>query len=311
MFKKFVSLSFLLSSFLLLAAPSRAATNCALAKIEADQGGQNWNVTYCVTADTPGQLQAVSSVTATCRESPHSGDAVDLNALAGYQNCSCYYDQNMSPSVRPDLYSVCNAADGNIATPPAPAASSSQGVVISEVTQDQSGKYLTCFTLTHLDRNMGKIETVFKDQSGKVLCSPPPTEVSPVNYGLFEYYQNTIATRTGLIPTFAPGGGPGDAFCTQVNIKEGINTAFGCISTDPTQFISNILSLAVGIGGSLGLILLLYGFFILTTSSGIPEKIQSANDIISSAIIGLVLIVLAVVLTRFIGITLFALPGLQ
>ncbi len=91
----------------------------------------------------------------------------------------------------------------------------------------------------------------------------------------------------------------------------GINTALGCISSNPDQFVTQIVQLAVGIGGALGLILILYGFFIVTTSAGIPDKIKAGQEVITSAIIGLVFITLSVVMMRFLGITVFSLPGLR
>lgn len=91
----------------------------------------------------------------------------------------------------------------------------------------------------------------------------------------------------------------------------GINTGLGCISTNPSEFVSQIVQLAIGIGGALGLLLILYGFFIVTTSAGIPDKIKAGQEVITSAIIGLVFLTLSVVMMRFLGITIFNLPGLN
>lgn len=90
-----------------------------------------------------------------------------------------------------------------------------------------------------------------------------------------------------------------------------INTALGCLSTDPQHLTSQILTLSVGVGGSLALILLLYGFTLLAASAGSPDKVTAAKEIITSAIGGLIFITMATVLMGFIGINVLGLPGLN
>lgn len=94
----------------------------------------------------------------------------------------------------------------------------------------------------------------------------------------------------------------------------GINTALGCISTTATpgsgSFFESLIKVAVGLGGGLALLLMLYGVFIVTTSAGIPDKLKEGSEIITSAITGLIFIVLSVFLLNFIGINILGLPGL-
>lgn len=99
------------------------------------------------------------------------------------------------------------------------------------------------------------------------------------------------------------GGCPGDA---------DIRTAVGCISTDFNSggLINSILTLAVGVGGGIALLLMLYGTFIITTSAGIPDKLKAGKEIITSAVIGLVFIILSIVLMELIGVSILGLPGL-
>lgn len=95
--------------------------------------------------------------------------------------------------------------------------------------------------------------------------------------------------------------------------KDSINTALGCISTDVQGggFVKNLLQIGVGIGGTIALILIIYGLFIITTSAGNPDKISTAKEIITSAIGGLLFIIFSTILMNIIGINILGLPGLQ
>ncbi len=92
-----------------------------------------------------------------------------------------------------------------------------------------------------------------------------------------------------------------------------IETAIGCISTKAdgaNSFFGSIIKIAVGLGGGLALTLMLYGVFIITTSAGIPDKLKEGSEIITSAIAGLIFILLSVFLLNLIGINILGLPGL-
>ena len=91
-----------------------------------------------------------------------------------------------------------------------------------------------------------------------------------------------------------------------------VQTALGCISTNIGSggLISSILRLSVGLGGGVALILMLYGPFIITTSAGIPDKLKAGKEIITSAIIGLIFIILSIVLMELIGVSILGIPGL-
>jgi hypothetical protein len=98
-------------------------------------------------------------------------------------------------------------------------------------------------------------------------------------------------------------------FCD--NSKNSINTAIGCIEIgDGTKLVGNILLVATSLGGGIALALILYGVFIITTSAGIPDKLKLGNEIITSAVIGLIFILLSVFLVNLIGINILGIPGL-
>ncbi len=107
--------------------------------------------------------------------------------------------------------------------------------------------------------------------------------------------------------------GSSDVNNLQCNGNQGINTALGCIPTNlqGDGFIKNILTLGIGIGGAIALILIVYGLFLITTSGGIPDKVNAGKEVITSAIAGLIFIIFSTILMNIIGINILGLPGLQ
>ena len=79
-------------------------------------------------------------------------------------------------------------------------------------------------------------------------------------------------------------------------------TALGCIPNDPAAAIPLIVNWAIGIGGGIAFLMLLYGAFTLITAGSNPEKVQEGKSVIGSAVSGLFFIILSVVLLRIIGV---------
>ncbi len=93
--------------------------------------------------------------------------------------------------------------------------------------------------------------------------------------------------------------------------SKGINTALGCISINSSNdLVTFILRIATGLGGGIALALILYGVFIVTTSAGMPDKLKAGSETITSAVIGLIFVLLSIFLFRFIGINILGIPGL-
>jgi len=88
-------------------------------------------------------------------------------------------------------------------------------------------------------------------------------------------------------------------------------TALGCLPTEPADFVAWLLSAAIKIGGGIAFLLMLYGGFQIMTSTGNPEKLSQGKSIITSAVIGLLFIIFAVLLLKIIGIDIFQLPGFE
>ena len=90
-----------------------------------------------------------------------------------------------------------------------------------------------------------------------------------------------------------------------------VSTALGCIDTTGEGFVESILGFAVGISGATALLLLLYGFFLLSTSQGNPDQVKQGKEIITSAIAGLLFVTMSIVLMGFIGVNILGIPGLN
>ena len=90
---------------------------------------------------------------------------------------------------------------------------------------------------------------------------------------------------------------------------DGINTAIGCIHvlSTPEAFLADILRWASGIGGGIAFLLILYAGFMIMTSAGNPERLKAGQEILTSAISGLILLIFSVFVLNFIGIDILGL----
>jgi hypothetical protein len=109
--------------------------------------------------------------------------------------------------------------------------------------------------------------------------------------------------------TAPPSGvtsGPGSERCS-----DGINTAIGCIpvlaSDNGVTFMGWLLRWAVGLGSGVAFILILYGGFLVMTSQGNPERVKAGQELITSAVSGIILLVLSIFLLKFIGVDILGL----
>ena len=87
-------------------------------------------------------------------------------------------------------------------------------------------------------------------------------------------------------------------------------TALGCLPTNkPADFVNWILKFAIGIGGGIAFLLILFGAFQIILSAGNPERVKAGKEMITSAIAGLLLIIFAVFILRLIGYDILGIPG--
>lgn len=123
----------------------------------------------------------------------------------------------------------------------------------------------------------------------------------------FYYEDECIEQRLcGVSP--APSGTP-VRFQYQPCPNNGIKTGLGCIPTNPSAFIAQLMVIGIGMGGGIAFLLILLGGFKVIMSQGNPESIAAGKDTITSAIAGLLLIIFSVFILRLVGVNLLQLPG--
>lgn len=95
-------------------------------------------------------------------------------------------------------------------------------------------------------------------------------------------------------------------------VQEGcVETALGCIPGNHEEMVKWIFPYLLGLGGLLAFGLIVFSGIQILTSGGNPEKIQGAKETITSAITGLLFIILSLFLLRLIGINILGLKGLN
>lgn len=92
--------------------------------------------------------------------------------------------------------------------------------------------------------------------------------------------------------------------------KEYIDTALGCIPIESGEMFPWIIQLAIGISGGIAFLLMLFGGLKILVSAGDPKGIQAGKESITSALLGLLIIVFSVFLLELIGVKILKLPGL-
>lgn len=89
-----------------------------------------------------------------------------------------------------------------------------------------------------------------------------------------------------------------------------IDTALGCIPTnDINGFVQWFLTWAIGIGGGIAFLLILWSGFQIMTATGNPDRLKAGKEQLTSAVSGLLFIIFSVFLLKLIGIQILNLPG--
>ena len=93
--------------------------------------------------------------------------------------------------------------------------------------------------------------------------------------------------------------------------SESVNTAIGCIPVgDTTSFMGWILGWAIGVGGGVAFLLIVYASFMIMTSQGMPDRLKAGQELLTSAISGLIMLIFSVFILKFIGIDILGLGDL-
>lgn len=82
----------------------------------------------------------------------------------------------------------------------------------------------------------------------------------------------------------------------------------GFLSGRTKELVNLLVSFAIGIAGGVAFLLLIYGGFKFMFSMGNPENVQQGREVITAAIIGLLVVVFSVFLLRLIGISILGIP---
>jgi len=100
--------------------------------------------------------------------------------------------------------------------------------------------------------------------------------------------------------------------CLSSTAEPGVWTSLGCIKTDLSTFITEtVFGTALSIATLVALGCIIYASFLMQTSQGNPEQIQKAQEMITSCITGLIMIIFSVFILRVIGVDILRIPWLS
>lgn len=99
--------------------------------------------------------------------------------------------------------------------------------------------------------------------------------------------------------------------CSYAPGKYGIRSAIGCIPIDNTnQFLTFVLRWALGVGGGISFLLIVFSGFMIMSAGSNVEKLKAGRQLLTAAITGLILVIFSVFILDFIGLRILRLPGL-
>jgi len=140
-----------------------------------------------------------------------------------------------------------------------------------------------------------------------------PSNISSCCAGSYLYSPTRTCFKNGTDPFALPiPTSPSDPKLDGITCgTNGIKTAIGCIPVlgSTNEFLSSILSWAVGVGSGIAFLLMLYAGFMIMTATGNPERIKAGQELLTSAIAGLILLIFAVFILRFIGVDILGLDA--
>lgn len=92
---------------------------------------------------------------------------------------------------------------------------------------------------------------------------------------------------------------------------EEIYTAIGCIPIEFKGLTNFFIKWAVGLVGGIAFLFIVYSGFMILTSSGNPERLKAGQELMTAAVMGLVLVIFSIFILRVIGVDILAIPGLS
>ena len=88
-----------------------------------------------------------------------------------------------------------------------------------------------------------------------------------------------------------------------------VNTAIGDIDTNPADFVKKIFSIILSLAGGILLLIIIATGYRFMTSQGDPEKLKAARETLTSAVIGLLFMIFALVILQVVGVDILKIPG--
>ncbi len=212
--------------------------------------------------------------------------------------------------------------------------------VMTPVPIDSSNTTIPSSSFPNLDNaSYTAVAEVIKSNSTKFISGTDYKSVlvNPIWDNICFSFPFTIGNGTTSQPTTAPtGNGPGGTTtiltctgnqCTSAQgttctpgsnsstttpadpNAQGVETAIGCVPTDPATLIQKLLTFALGAAGGIALLLMAFGAIEMITSGGNAEQLKAGQGRFTSAIIGLLFVVFSVLLLKVIGVDILQIPG--
>lgn len=94
------------------------------------------------------------------------------------------------------------------------------------------------------------------------------------------------------------------------NGGNGVNSAIGCIPINDTWLMLEFwFRWGIGLAGGFSFLLIIYSAFMMMTSTGDPKRIQAGQELLTSAIAGVIFLVFSVFILRLVGVDILHIPG--
>ena len=84
------------------------------------------------------------------------------------------------------------------------------------------------------------------------------------------------------------------------NVDTAAFTNAGFTQKDPRAIVASIIKVVLSFLGTIAVVLIIYAGFLWMTASGKPDNIKKAKDIMSAAVVGLVIILISYGITVFV-----------
>ncbi len=138
----------------------------------------------------------------------------------------------------------------------------------------------------------------------RVNCTSTETAIS----GICTIGTNKCCLDNSLVGTTGTNQATKAQTCSAPGGGQGIPTAIGCIPFENvTTLTTFVMRWLLGIGGGVAFLMILSAGFQIMTSASDPKRLSTGQELLTSAVSGLVLIVFSVFILRLIGVNILGL----